>query len=96
MCLLTFYDRAKTTTAVLATLDAKINAIASETAAAKLRQEDQEKVIQANLKEVFEKQKEKGLSAMMGRRGAHMNIPDKDTMHMDVDEPPEVKGKNRK
>jgi len=90
--------RANTTTAVLATLDAKISSIASETTAAKLRQEDHEKLIQLNLKEVYEKQKDKGLGGMMGRRGLHTtNFSDKDVMHMDVDDPPDnMKGKNRK
>jgi COP9 signalosome complex subunit 7 len=92
--------RADTTTAVLATLDAKINSIASETTAAKLRQEDHEKIIQTNLKEAYEKQKEKGLGGHggMGRRGMQIaNYADKDMMNMDVDEPPDhMKGKNRK
>jgi len=79
---------------VLATLDEKISSIASETAATKLRQEEHEKAIQANLKEVYDKQKEKSLGGMMGRRGTHMNLSD--VMHMEVDEPPEAKSKNRR
>jgi len=89
---------ADTTTAVLATLDEKINSIASETTAAKLRQEDHERMIQANLKEAYDKHKDKGLGMMgMGRRALQMaNFSDKD-MHMDVDDTPDsLKGKNRK
>jgi COP9 signalosome complex subunit 7 len=91
-------NRAETTTAVLATLDEKINDIAAETAATKLNQQEHEKALQANLKEVYDKQKDKSLGGMMGRRGMHMgNYSDKESMHMDVDEPPEnSKGKNRK
>lgn len=90
--------RAETTTAVLATLDEKITAIAAETAAAKQNQQEHEKVLQANLKEVYDKQKDKSLGGMMGRRGPHIGgYSDKESMHMDVDEPPEnSKGKNRK
>jgi COP9 signalosome complex subunit 7 len=99
-CQLTRFYRADTTTAVLATLDEKISSIASETTAAKLRQEDHERVIQANLKEVYDKQKDKGLGGMMGRRGTLQqmaNFADKDVMNMDVDDPPDyTKGKNRK
>lgn len=89
---------ADTTTAVLATLDEKISSIASQTTAAKLRQEDHEKVIQANLKEVYDKQKDKGLGGVPGRRGAQMpNYSEKDLMHMDVDDTTDnTKGKNRK
>lgn len=95
---MTYRYRADTTTAVLATLDEKINSIASETTAAKLRQEDHERVIQANLKEAYDKHKDKGLGMMgMGRRVLQMaNFADKDMMHMDVDDPPDMKGKNRK
>lgn len=95
---MTRHCRADTTTAVLATLDEKISSIASQTTAAKLRQEDHEKVIQANLKEVYDKQKDKGLGGVPGRRGAQMpNYSEKDLMHMDVDDPTDnTKGKNRK
>jgi COP9 signalosome complex subunit 7 len=92
--------RADTTTAVLATLDEKISSIASETTAAKLRQEDHERVIQVNLKEAYDKHKDKGLGGMMGMGRRGMQLPsfsDKDMMHMDVDDPPDsMKGKNRK
>ncbi|RDB27416.1 COP9 signalosome complex subunit 7a [Hypsizygus marmoreus] len=92
---------AETTAAVLSTLDDKINQIAAETAKAKADQEKHEKMLQANLKEVYDKQKDKGLGGgMMNRRQVHVGgggYQDKDGMHMDVDEPPEnSKGKNRK
>ncbi|KAG5636927.1 hypothetical protein H0H81_006360 [Sphagnurus paluster] len=89
---------AETTTAVLGTLEAKIQQISRETTAAKQMEQEQESLLQANLKEVFEKQKDKSLGGgMMNRRGMHMGIPDRDPMHMDVDEPPEgLKNKNRK
>ncbi|KAF5376957.1 hypothetical protein D9615_007254 [Tricholomella constricta] len=89
---------AETTTNVLNTLDEKINQIASSTAAAKKAEQEHEKALQANLKEVFDKQKEKSLGGgTMSRKGMHMGYGDKDPMHMDVDEPPEgLKNKNRK
>ncbi|KAF9466997.1 hypothetical protein BDZ94DRAFT_1233522 [Collybia nuda] len=89
---------AETTTAVLATLDEKINAIAAETAATKKTQYEHEKVLQANLKEVYDKQKDKSLGGVMGRRAMHMGgFSEKESMHMDVDEPLEnSKSKNRK
>ena len=45
--------RASTTSAVLATLDDKIDSIAADTAAAKLNQQGHEKVLQLNLKEGY-------------------------------------------
>lgn len=84
---------------MLATLDEKINSIASEATAARLRHEEHERVIQINLKEAYDKQKDKGLGGVvgMGRRGMQINYSDKDMMHMDVDDPPDnTKGKNRK
>lgn len=84
---------------MLTTLDEKINMIAAETVATKFAQLEHEKALQANLKEVYEKQKDKSLGGgMMNRRAGHMGgYPEKDAMHMDVDEPPETsKGKNRK
>jgi hypothetical protein len=97
-CQLTHLNRADTTTAVLGTLDEKISSIASETTAAKLHQEDHERAVQVNLKEVYDKQKDKGLGGMMSsRRGMQIaNYADKD-MNMDIDETPDsTKGKNRK
>ncbi|KAF8642862.1 hypothetical protein AX16_009368 [Volvariella volvacea WC 439] len=64
-------DWATMTANVLATLDEKIAAISSETAAQKLAQQEHEKALQANLKEVYEKYREK---APMGpRRGPGIN-----------------------
>jgi len=88
------YSRASTTSAVLVNLDGKINSIAADTAATKSNQQEHERILQLNLKDVYDKQKEKGLGgAMMTRRG---QIPpsERENMMMDVDEPD--KGKNRK
>jgi len=88
---------ANTTTAVLSTLDLKIHQIVQGTEAVKQAELEHEKALQANLKEVFDKQKDKSLGGMMGRRGPlHMGFSDRD-MHMDVDDPLESsKSKNRK
>ncbi len=58
--------RASTTSGVLTTLDAKINSIAADTAAAKMNLQEHERLLQANLKEVHEKQKEKSLGGWHG------------------------------
>ncbi|KAF4623791.1 hypothetical protein D9613_001386 [Agrocybe pediades] len=88
-------DWASTTSAVLATLDNKINAIVADAAAAKLNQQEHERILQANLKEVQDKQKDKNLGGgMVGRRSA-FSVGDRENMSMDVDEP-DAKGKNRK
>lgn len=84
---------------MLATLDAKIASIANETAAMKLNQQEHEKILQANLKEVQEKQKEKSsFGGMLGRRTVNpAMISKEESMQMDVDDPSETsKGKNRK
>ncbi|KAF8060794.1 hypothetical protein FPV67DRAFT_1511579 [Lyophyllum atratum] len=90
---------ADTTTAVLNTLDQKIHQIAQGTEAAKQAELEHEKALQTNLKEVFDKQKDKSLGGMMGRRGQgppHTGFSERD-MHMDVDDPLEnSKSKNRK
>ncbi|CAA7267313.1 unnamed protein product [Cyclocybe aegerita] len=85
---------ANTTSAVLTTLDAKINSIAADTAAQKLNQQEHERILQAHLKEVFEKQKEKSMGGGMASRRAAFQMGDRENM-MDVDEP-DNKGKNRK
>ena len=79
---------------MLSTLDGKINSIAADAAADKLNQQEHERILQANLKEVYEKQKEKSFgSAMASRR---FQLGDRENVHMmDVDEP-DAKGKNRK
>lgn len=89
--------RTSTTSAVLVTLDNKISSIASETAARKSKQLEYEKKLQANLKDVYDKQKEKSLGGGSSSRRAFNSIQDKDNMQMDVDEPLDgIKGKNRK
>ncbi|KAF9481225.1 hypothetical protein BDN70DRAFT_992032 [Pholiota conissans] len=88
-------DWASTTAAVLATLDGKINSIAADTAAAKMSQVEHERQLQANLKEVHERQKEKSLGGGMASRRAAFQVGDRENMNMDVDEP-DTKGKNRK
>ncbi|KAF8907712.1 hypothetical protein CPB84DRAFT_1674824 [Gymnopilus junonius] len=87
-------DWASTTSAVLATLDAKINAIAADTAAAKLNEQEHEKILQNTLKDVHERQKEKSMGGGMASRRAAFQVNDRENM-MDVDEP-ENKNKNRK
>ncbi|KAG6817283.1 hypothetical protein H0H87_010625 [Tephrocybe sp. NHM501043] len=95
---------AETTSSVLATLDAKIQLISLESEAAKKAELEHEKALQANLKEVFEKSKDKALGGggIMNRRGAQQQpmtsfSDTRDSMHMDVDENPEnSKSKNRK
>ncbi|KJA20837.1 hypothetical protein HYPSUDRAFT_68162 [Hypholoma sublateritium FD-334 SS-4] len=88
-------DWASTTSGVLTTLDAKINSIAADTAAAKMNQQEHERVLQANLKEVYDKQKEKSLGGGMASRRAGYQGADRENMNMDVDEQ-DTKGKNRK
>jgi COP9 signalosome complex subunit 7 len=88
-------DWASTTSAVLATLDGKINSIAADTAAAKLNEQEHERILQTHLKEVHDKQKEKGLGGGMASRRAAFQLGDRENMNMDVDEP-DSKGKNRK
>jgi len=91
-------DWAATTSSVLATLDDKINTIAADVAAAKAKEQENERILQANLKEAHEKQKDKSLGggAMANRRGgASFIMGDRENMSMDVDEP-ENKGKTRK
>lgn len=86
--------RAETTSAVLATLDGKINSIADDAAAKKINQREHEKILQANLKDVYDKQKDKSLGAM-GRSRVYGTSGFSEMM--DVDEPFDiVKGKNRK
>ena len=88
------HSRAETTSAVLATLDGKINSIADDAAAKKINQREHEKILQANLKDVYDKQKDKSLGAM-GRSRVYGTSGFSEMM--DVDEPFDiVKGKNRK
>jgi len=87
-------DWVSTTTAVLFTLDIKINSVIADAAAAKLSQQEHERILQTNLKEVYEKQKEKSFGGTMASR--RFQLGDRENVHMmDVDEP-DGKGKNRK
>jgi len=86
--------RASTTSAVLTTLDNKIGAIAAEVLVQKQMQQEHDHKLQATLKEVFDKQKEKSLGGAMANRRAAFQMGDRENM-MDVDEP-DSKGKNRK
>lgn len=90
------FCRASTTASVLSALDAKLNAIAGQCLAEKQRQQEYERQLQSNLKEVFDKQKEKGLTGSIGdragsRKGTQL---DRENM-MDVDDA-DSRGKNRK
>ncbi|KAG6907223.1 hypothetical protein DXG01_009837 [Tephrocybe rancida] len=100
---------AETTSAVLQTLDAKISQISLASESALKAEAEHEKALQANLKEVFEKQKDKALGAggIMNRRNMNQQISydprerergerEAMGMHMDVDEEMGSKGKNRK
>jgi hypothetical protein len=83
------WGRASTTTAVLHTLDEKIGQINALTEQEKIREKKYEASLQATLKEVYDKQKNKSL----GISGSKILSSDA----MDVDEPSELsKGKNRK
>ncbi|PFH45402.1 hypothetical protein AMATHDRAFT_160038 [Amanita thiersii Skay4041] len=87
----------ETTSAVLATLDVKIESIAAQTAAKKASNEEYEKVLYTTLKDVSEKAKEKGGVKRGSNRGDGGPSAEKDGVPMDVDDMPEpTKGKNRK
>ncbi|KAL0945656.1 hypothetical protein HGRIS_014810 [Hohenbuehelia grisea] len=85
-------DWSNTTAAVLSTLDDKLAEMVSIKAARKLHDEEYEKAYNATLKDIIDKQKDKGGSYGFSTRRAGF---DKD-MHMDVDEPDFGKGKNRR
>lgn len=80
---------------MLATLDNKISSITADAAAAKLNQQEHERILQANMKDVQDKQKDKNLGGGMVGRRAPFAAGDRENMSMDVDEP-DSKGKNRK
>jgi len=88
-------DWASTTSAVLVTLDDKINSIAADTAATKLNRQEHERILQQNLKDVYDKQKEKSLGGAMANRRGPIPPSERENVMMDVDEP-DNKGKNRK
>ena len=83
------------TSAVLANLEGKINSIAADAAATKLNQQEHERILQLNLKDVYDKQKEKSLGGAMATRRGPIPAGERENMLMDVDEP-DIKGKNRK
>jgi hypothetical protein len=83
------------TSAVLANLDGKINSIAADAAATKLNQQEHERILQLNLKDVYDKQKEKSLGGAMATRRGPIPASERENMMMDVDEA-DNKGKNRK
>ncbi|ESK86477.1 cop9 complex subunit 7a [Moniliophthora roreri MCA 2997] len=94
-------DWASTTSAVLRTLDEKIQAINNEAAAAKVAKEEQETEVQTVLKELQEKAKDSkqstGSFMTSNSRRTNTGYSEKDVMRMDVDEPAEPsRGKNRK
>ncbi|KAK2459800.1 hypothetical protein APHAL10511_008232 [Amanita phalloides] len=79
---------ASTTSSVLVTLDSKIERIAAQTAAKRKGQEEYDRAVQAALKDVVDRQKDK-----LGRKGTL----DRESLMMDVDDfPDQLKGKNRK
>jgi len=80
---------------VLVTLDDKINLIAADTAATMLNQQEHERVFQKNLKEVYDKQKEKSLGGAMASRRGPVPQAERENMMMDVDEA-DTNGKIRK
>ncbi|KAK7462836.1 hypothetical protein VKT23_007413 [Stygiomarasmius scandens] len=92
-------DWASTTSAVLATLDEKIVAVANESAAAKNASKEHEEIVQITLGDIVEKQKsnQSGGSGSGGGSGSRRVLDNANVDRMDVDEPMEpVKGKNRK
>lgn len=88
-------DWASTTSAVLVTLEDKINSIAADTSATRLNKQEHERVLQKNLKEVYDKQKEKSLGGAMASRRGPVPHAERENMMMDVDEA-DTNGKNRK
>jgi len=88
-------DWSNTTAAMLSTLDDKLAEIASATVAKKAQQEEYENAYNTTLKDIMEKQKEKGtLGSALGPLSRRSTF-DKE-MHMDIDDPEYGKGKNRR
>jgi hypothetical protein len=83
---------------VLNTLDQELIAIASHTAAAKAHQEEHERAFAATMRDVLERQRDKGVNVFGRKVGGPayvLGAGEKDSM--DVDEPVEsTKAKNRK
>lgn len=90
--------RANTTSSVLSTLDKKLASLASQASQKHKQEEDYEKELAATIKHVQDKQKD-SRSAGPKNATSKLNIPtrlEKDKDGMDVDEPVEGKGKNKK
>jgi len=91
---------ANTTSSVLSTLDAKLVQLASQTEMNNAKQATYDKELNSMLKHILDKQRE----AKLGKRDAtkmSFSPPtgpraDKDREPMDIDDPMEIKGKNRK
>src|SRR5882672_4844730 len=95
------YTRASTTSSVLSALDTKLNAIAVQSTVRKQHQQEYEKQLQANLKDVHDKQKDKSLGSVtageragLSRRGTLQFERDRENL-MEVDEL-DPRGKGRK
>ena len=97
--------RVNITSTVLTTLDSKLATISSYSAASAVHQAEHDKVLQATLKDVIERQKEAKLARRGGTAYALQNtldfggrerelLRDRENVMMDVDD--DVKGKNRK
>jgi len=93
---------ASTTSAVLSTLDAQLQSLASQSAANAAAAEEHEKTWQGTLKDIQDKQKERGGRKALGAGSAY-NVAIAEKMNRDRDEPMDVdepasesKGKNRK
>ncbi|KAI5122693.1 hypothetical protein M0805_009746 [Coniferiporia weirii] len=79
---------ANTTSSVLATLDDQLSQLASQNMAKKSMREEHERVVQATLADVHEKQKEKeGKGRSMFGSASNPSGGHEDPMAMDVDEP---------
>jgi hypothetical protein len=90
-------SRSETTSSVLTALDSKLASLASHTEARHKQEEEYERDLAATIKYVQEKQKDAKLGAK--RETSKVNLSgrsEKDKDNMDVDEPLEGKGKNKK
>jgi COP9 signalosome complex subunit 7 len=102
MMLYYYTTRASTTSAVLSSLDVQLHSLASQSAANAVAAEEHEKAWQSTLKDIQEKQKERGGRKGLGGGSAYNMAVDRMNRDrddpMDVDEPAasESKGKNRK
>jgi COP9 signalosome complex subunit 7 len=83
-----FLPRASTTSAALVTLDTKIESISAQAAAKRASKEEYEKALQAVIKDVGDRQRDKG--GMHRKSTFERDLMDVDDMHE------HLKGKNRK